>query len=77
MYVHLPLLDTYFPGNIRGILKVFISIAQLDLFTDEATFSETFNYNPEDCMEEFDDRFTLLGFDTTSIIYNLGDLSII
>ena len=28
-------------------------------------------------MEEFDERFTLLGYDSTSIVYNLGDLAII
>jgi hypothetical protein len=35
------------------------------------------NFNPEDCMEEFDEIFTLLGYDSTSMVYNLGDLAII
>ena len=77
MYVHLPLFDIYLPGNIRGVLKVFISIAQLDLYTNEETFSETFNFNPEDCMDEYSEKFSLLSYETTSMIYNLGDLSII
>jgi hypothetical protein len=64
MYVHYPLFHLSFPGNIYGILKVFISIAQLDLFTNETMFSETFNYNPRWGMTAYNDRFELLGYDT-------------
>ena len=77
MYVHYPLFNVIFPGNIFSILKVFISIAQLDLFTDENTYSNTLNYNPIYGMEELNERFDLLGYDTQSMVYNLGDLSLI
>jgi hypothetical protein len=66
-----------FPGNIFGILKVFMSLAQLDLITSEDTYANTLNYNPVDGMDEFRVRFTLLGYDTTSMVYNCGDLSIL
>jgi hypothetical protein len=77
MYVHFPLYAVAFPGNIFGILKIFMSIAQLDLFTSEDTYAVTLNFNPEQGMEEYNDRFTLGGYDTTSMVFNGGDMSIL
>ena len=59
------------------ILKTFLDLAVLDIFTSEEIFSETFNYTPTIGLEEYGDRFTLLGYDTMSVVYNLGDLAII
>jgi hypothetical protein len=76
MYVHFPLFDISFPPNIFAILKVFIGIAQLDLITDDDLWVGTFNYEPSVGMDPFNNRFELLSYETKSIIYNLGDLSI-
>jgi hypothetical protein len=77
MYVHMPLIQISFPGNILGIMTIFINIAQLDLMTSETTYSETFNYNPKYGMDEHNARFSLLGYDTQSPIYNMGDLGVL
>jgi hypothetical protein len=77
MYVHFPLFHLILPGNLFGILKIFINIATLDLLTSETMFSATFDYNPMYGMSEYNDRFGLLGYDTQSVVYNLGDLSVL
>ena len=77
LYTHYPLIDIVFPGNIFSILSAFISIASLDLMTDENFFSNTLDYNPQDGMVAYNERFELLGYDTTSIVYNLGDMSLL
>jgi hypothetical protein len=64
MYVHFPLFDLVFPANIFMILKVFIGIAQLDLLTDDDLWTGTFNYEPEHGMDEFNERFALLSYET-------------
>jgi hypothetical protein len=77
MYVTFPLFHINMPGNLFGILKVFISIASLDLLTDETMYSETFGHNPLYGMNEFNSRFTLIGFDSCSPVYNMGDLAVL
>jgi hypothetical protein len=77
MYVHFPLLKLYLPANLLFILSVFLEIAQLDLFGTEALFGNTFNYEPKEGMEPFNDRFLLLKYETQSVVYNLGDVSVI
>jgi hypothetical protein len=46
------------------ILQVFIGIAQLDLFTDDNLWVNTFNYVPLHGMEEMNPRFALLSYET-------------
>ena len=77
MYTHFPLFNIRWPGNIFGILKVFIDLASFSLLTSETMYAETFDYTPIYGMEEYNSRFGLLGYDTQSIVYNLGDLSVL
>lgn len=49
----------------------------MDLFTSEYTFSEILNYNPTVGMDEFGTRLPAVGYDSTSMIYNMGDTGII
>ena len=76
MYVHFPLFDLVYPGNIFAVMQIFIDIASLDLFTNEELWEDTFNYVPVDGMDEYNERFSLLGYDSQSTIYNLGDISL-
>jgi hypothetical protein len=77
MYVYLPLLDISFPGNIRMFLQFFMGLASCDLFTNEEIWRTVFHFEPSQGMEPYNDNFDALGFETSSIIYNLGDLAII
>jgi hypothetical protein len=54
-----------------------MNLAQMDLFTSEYTYSEILNYNPTVGMEEYGTRLPAVGYDTTSMIYNMGDTGIV
>jgi hypothetical protein len=64
MYVHYPLFDVVFPGNIFAVMEVFIGIAQLDLLTGDSLWEDTFNYRPINAMNEYNSRFSLLSYET-------------
>jgi hypothetical protein len=49
----------------------------MDLFTSEYIYSEVLNYNPTVGMEEYGTRLPAVGYDSTSMIYNMGDTGII
>ena len=49
----------------------------MDLFTNDTIFKEVLNYNPTSGLDPYNDSFNDLGFDSMSMVYNLGDLSII
>jgi len=54
-----------------------MNLAQMDLFTSEDTYSQILMYNPTVGMEEFGTRLPMVGYDTTSMVYNMGDTGVI
>ena len=73
----MPLFDIGFPPNIASFLKFFMGLAALDLFTNDTIFTEVLCYVPTVGLDPYNEQFEELGFETSSLVYNLGDLSLI
>jgi hypothetical protein len=43
----------------------------------EDLFAGVFNYEPTKGMEPYNERFLMLKYESTSVVYNLGDVSLI
>jgi hypothetical protein len=54
-----------------------MGLASCDLFTNEEVLTNVFLFSPTVGLEPYNDNFENLGFETSSIIYNLGDLAVI
>jgi hypothetical protein len=55
----------------------FTGFASADLFTSDEFFTEVLHFYPTVGLEPYNDNFDELGFGTKSMVYNLGDISII
>ena len=77
IYVHFPLFQLEFPGNIQSVLKTFMGIASAEIYTDEDFFIDNFGFDPEIGLEPYTDQFEILGFESAVFIFNMGDLNII
>ena len=77
LYVYLPLYSITFPGNLQKFLLFFMDIASGDLFTSEEMFMKWFFFNPVEGLDSYNDNFDALGFGTSNIIFNMGDLAVI
>jgi hypothetical protein len=58
-------------------LNFFMGLASCDLFTNEEIFANVFFFTPTVGLEPYNDNFENLGFESASMIYNLGDLAVI
>jgi hypothetical protein len=54
-----------------------MGLASCDLFTNEEIFAKVFFFTPTVGLEPYNDNFESLGFESASMIYNLGDLAVI
>ena len=54
-----------------------MGLAACDLFTNEEIFQKVFLYVPTVGLEEYNESFGSLGFDTTNLFYNLGDIALV
>jgi hypothetical protein len=78
-YVYTPLFENTLPGNLSSFLKFFMGIASCDLVTNDYVFVEILYYEPtsEQTLTPYNESFEDLGFETKSMVYNLGDLALI
>jgi hypothetical protein len=79
MYVYLPLFDFTFPGNTQAFLSFFMGLASCDFATSDYVFNEVLFYSPQNALTltAYNEKFNNLGFDSMSMVYNMGDLSLI
>jgi hypothetical protein len=77
LYVYLPLFDLTFPGNLKAFLQFFMGLASCDLVTNDHVWG-FLDYEPSEelTLTPYNDRFEELGFETKSMVYNLGDLAL-
>jgi hypothetical protein len=68
-----------YPGNLKAFLKFFMGLASCDFVTNDYVFVNILLYEPSEelTLTPYNDRFEELGFDSMSMVYNLGDLSLI
>eukprot|EP00347_Sterkiella_histriomuscorum_P020476 403337656 len=76
LITHLPLLNIYIPGNAVEVMKAFISISNLNLIPKDLTKSIFDSIIPSTDSES-QDKNTLMGYGSSSILVNIGSIAIV